>query len=361
MPQLPFAQVPVTVGHVDPDATHVAATQHPPPLHVSASQQGPPAAPHAAQVPPPPPPPAPPLQTLPVEHVRPAQHACPAPPQASQTPEPALQAAPVSHELPAQHIIPGAPHLPVPPLLLLLAPPLLPPLDPLLASPPELLLLAPLLLLAVPLLLPAPSVEASPELPPVVEPPQAPPTLASAAPRTQANSQRIEVFMAKLPQGRNRSSGGATGSHFPPISAGVARSAGLNQPEHGGTMEPPREAIPVVPPSRSPMLPTSRRALLSLVAVTTAFLAGIAFDAVEHREARAQSLTTSTIYVPEGGLVFRATDGTPLARLSRDPHGATFELYDDHLAAKPDPHASELRGNPYIVDEQASVDAARTR
>ena len=40
-------------------------------------------------------------------------------------------------------------------------------------------------------------------------------------------------------------------------------------------------------------------------------------------------IATSTIYVPAGGLVFRAADGTPIARLSRGPHGGSFELFDD--------------------------------
>ncbi|HEX8794516.1 MAG TPA: hypothetical protein VF765_26405 [Polyangiaceae bacterium] len=40
------------------------------------------------------------------------------------------------------------------------------------------------------------------------------------------------------------------------------------------------------------------------------------------REAHAQSIATSTIYVPAGGLVFRAGDGTPVAQLSRGPHEA---------------------------------------
>ncbi len=43
---------------------------------------------------------------------------------------------------------------------------------------------------------------------------------------------------------------------------------------------------------------------------------GIGFGAgALQREAYAQSIATSTIYVPAGGLVFRAADGTPLARL----------------------------------------------
>jgi hypothetical protein len=48
------------------------------------------------------------------------------------------------------------------------------------------------------------------------------------------------------------------------------------------------------------------------------------------REARADSASsTSTLYVPPSGLVFRALDGTPIARISRDAHGGIFEVYDD--------------------------------
>jgi len=100
------------------------------------------------------------------------------------------------------------------------------------------------------------------------------------------------------------------------------------------------------------MLRPSRRTLVSMLTLTAAFVAGVAFDAIGHREARAQSLATSTILVPEGGLVFRATDGTALARLSRDANGATFELFDDHAASKQVRRAPELRPNPYEVDEQ---------
>jgi hypothetical protein len=100
------------------------------------------------------------------------------------------------------------------------------------------------------------------------------------------------------------------------------------------------------------MLPTSRRALVSVLTVTAALVAGMAFDALGHREARAQSLTTSTIYVPEGGLIFRANDGTIIARLSRDAHGASFELFDDHQGARQVRRPSELHPNPYVVDDE---------
>jgi hypothetical protein len=96
------------------------------------------------------------------------------------------------------------------------------------------------------------------------------------------------------------------------------------------------------------MFRASRRVFSTVLTLAAAFAAGVAFDAAFHREAHAQSLATSTIYVPEGGLVFRAPDGTPIARLSRDAHGGTFELFDeshDIGGAKP-----ELRANPYQDD-----------
>ena len=43
------------------------------------------------------------------------------------------------------------------------------------------------------------------------------------------------------------------------------------------------------------MPPISCRVLVSLLTVTAAFLTGMAFDAIGHREAHAQSLATSTI------------------------------------------------------------------
>ena len=92
------------------------------------------------------------------------------------------------------------------------------------------------------------------------------------------------------------------------------------------------------------MPPLARRAVASLLILTAGFLAGTTFDALHPRPARAQSVATSTIYVPEGGLVFRAADGTPIARLSHDAHGGTFELFDSH-------QQPELRPNPYDVDD----------
>jgi hypothetical protein len=96
------------------------------------------------------------------------------------------------------------------------------------------------------------------------------------------------------------------------------------------------------------------RAVLWAVTVCAAFTAGVAF---EHfgREAHADSVTgVSTLYVPAGGLVFRAVDGTPLARVGRDAHGGTLELYDEHgqiagARAPRGPRAAPvLYENPYV-------------
>ena len=104
------------------------------------------------------------------------------------------------------------------------------------------------------------------------------------------------------------------------------------------------------------MPPISHRPVLSLVVVVTAFVGGMVFDAVGHPEARAQSLTTSTIVVPEGGLYFRTPDGTPVARLSHGARGASFELYDNALAT-PGAAAKDLRSKPDVVEDPFSKGA----
>jgi hypothetical protein len=97
-----------------------------------------------------------------------------------------------------------------------------------------------------------------------------------------------------------------------------------------------------------------------LVVAFCAFVTGVAADALQ-RDAQAQPGATSSIYVPAGGLVFRAADGTPIARLSRGPHGGSFELYDDRGETREGPSregpasrevpASELHPNPYTRGE----------
>jgi hypothetical protein len=83
----------------------------------------------------------------------------------------------------------------------------------------------------------------------------------------------------------------------------------------------------------------------------TLLAGGIGFGAgALQREAHAQSIATSTIYVPAGGLVFRAADGTPLARLARGPHGGSFEVFDD----RGDEHAAPKRdvgSKGYVLDD----------
>jgi hypothetical protein len=106
------------------------------------------------------------------------------------------------------------------------------------------------------------------------------------------------------------------------------------------------------------MPPFHPRAAVSVLVVTTAFLGGMAFDELGHREARAQSLTTSTIVVPEGGLYFRAPDGTPVARLARDAHGGSFELFDEHSAGRAARGTKELQSNPYVDVEDPWMKAA---
>ncbi len=72
-----------------------------------------------------------------------------------------------------------------------------------------------------------------------------------------------------------------------------------------------------------------RLGLFSVLALVSAFLAGVASQRWLLRDARADSMmSTSTIYVPSSGLVFESLDGKPIARLSRDAQGGVFELYD---------------------------------
>jgi len=81
------------------------------------------------------------------------------------------------------------------------------------------------------------------------------------------------------------------------------------------------------------------------------FACGIGFAAgALQREAHAQSIATSTIYVPAGGLLFRAADGTPIARLSRGPHGGSFELFDDRGEERAAP-TKDPGSKRYVLDE----------
>ena len=100
------------------------------------------------------------------------------------------------------------------------------------------------------------------------------------------------------------------------------------------------------------MRPTVSRRWLTVLAVGLAFALGAGAGSLRPKEAQAQSLSASTVYVPAGGLVFRAPDGTALARLSRDAHGGKFELFDDRHEVSvrvPNvaPNAPPPPANPY--------------
>ena len=100
----------------------------------------------------------------------------------------------------------------------------------------------------------------------------------------------------------------------------------------------------------------SPRVAASVLFVAAAFVGGIAFDELGHREARAQSLTTSNIVVPEGGLDFRAPDGTAVARLARDANRRDLRAVRRHAARGDEGAAAEpVRGRA------GSVEARRRR
>src|SRR5260370_15129299 len=84
------------------------------------------------------------------------------------------------------------------------------------------------------------------------------------------------------------------------------------------------------------MRPSRFRSTVSVpvLAVVSAFAGGLVAAHVWPRHASAEPIgSTSTIYVPADGLVFRGLDGKPIARLARDAHGGFLELYDDRRAS----------------------------
>jgi hypothetical protein len=115
----------------------------------------------------------------------------------------------------------------------------------------------------------------------------------------------------------------------------------------------------------SGMRATPWHPLLWSLTLATAFLAGMVAEHLGQSEAHAQSAqSTSTIYVPPGGLVFRTLDGKPIARIGRDAHGNSIELYDsDHetasrvltsdtaVADEKPVSASPYVLDPYLLDE----------
>jgi hypothetical protein len=95
---------------------------------------------------------------------------------------------------------------------------------------------------------------------------------------------------------------------------------------------------------------------VTALSLAIAFVVGMGADHFAQREAHAQSLSTATLYVPLGGLVFRAPDGTALARISRDAHGGAFELFDDRQEVSmrvpsPGTLAPAPPPNPYVLDK----------
>jgi hypothetical protein len=57
--------------------------------------------------------------------------------------------------------------------------------------------------------------------------------------------------------------------------------------------------------------------------------------------------------------VFRAADGTPLARLSRGPHGGSFELFDDRAEDRVAPTTAQHGREPYVLDDDPFDDDQR--
>ncbi len=77
-----------------------------------------------------------------------------------------------------------------------------------------------------------------------------------------------------------------------------------------------------------------------LVAVAAAFAAGLG-SSYWVRDAHAQAAPfAASVYVPSDGLAFRTFDGRVVARLSYDPHGGVFEVYDEH-----EQPAARIRGD----------------
>jgi hypothetical protein len=106
------------------------------------------------------------------------------------------------------------------------------------------------------------------------------------------------------------------------------------------------------------MGPTSiRRKLVLPTGIAAAFVAGVVSHYLCPRDAHAEAIISlSTIYVPPDGLVFRALDGKPIAKLSRNGRSALFELYDDSQETPARfPHGaigtSHPQREPYVVDE----------
>ena len=75
-------------------------------------------------------------------------------------------------------------------------------------------------------------------------------------------------------------------------------------------------------------------ASVCVLSATSALAGGLVTANLWPRHASAEPIgSTSTIYVPAEGVVFRALDGRPIARLARDAYGGFLELYDDRRAS----------------------------
>jgi hypothetical protein len=110
------------------------------------------------------------------------------------------------------------------------------------------------------------------------------------------------------------------------------------------------------------MRPASFRSMASVfvLAVVSALAGGLVGAHLWPRHASADAIgSTSTIYVPADGLVFRSLDGSPIARLGRDPHGGFLELYDDRRASaarfpsRVTPAAQRIApSNAFVIDDE---------
>jgi hypothetical protein len=103
-------------------------------------------------------------------------------------------------------------------------------------------------------------------------------------------------------------------------------------------------------------------AVIITLALGATFFAGAAWQRFGVRDAQAQAVgTTSNVYVPSDGLVFRALDGKPIARISRGPHGGVFELYDDRSETPtsiglPTTPSSAATSNPFAFPQADALD-----
>ena len=95
-----------------------------------------------------------------------------------------------------------------------------------------------------------------------------------------------------------------------------------------------------------------------LVAMISGLVAGA--TASSFREARAETnAETTSIVVGKAGLVFKSADGKAMARLSRDPNGNKFELYDSTGQTKLLFVASSVEGGMIAADDRPNAVAKK--